>query len=313
MMVLQHADASKEEPSHSEILRGLVSNQKTAALRNPELNFEEALQLARAIVKAHLEQNIFPVPITDDLYPPLLKLISDPPGVLYVKGNISILKHIDAVAIVGTRTPTKGGVEVARKVASFFARSGYLVVSGLARGIDTAAHEATLTAKGPTVAVLGTGLDQIYPAENKPVAEHIISSGGALITEIPIGQRSFKAAFVRRDRIQSGMSLGIVAVQTDLKGGTMHTVRFALAQRRVVLCPKPLPREDGLQQYKGIWDLIHSGKAVPFQARDYPKVIARLEERKRELISALGSIRDADRSGHGGGPFQGTLGLLESF
>src|SRR5439155_8681582 len=125
-----------------------------------------------------------------------------------------------------------------------------------------------------------------YPAENRGLAERISSSGvGALISELALGKKSFRNAFVQRDRIQSGMSLAVVPVQTDLTGGTMHTVRFAELQKRLLLCPKPLVTEQGLKQYAGVIDLIQTRRARDFQADDYPSLLTLLEEQRQELLT----------------------------
>ncbi len=184
----------------------------------------------------------------------------------------------DSVAVVGTREPTERGLEVASRVARYFAEHGYTIIGGLAKGIDTAAHAAALEAGGRTIAVLGTPLDKVYPAENKGLAQRIVSQSGALVSELAFGQRSYKGGFVRRDRIQSGLSLGVIAVQTRADGGTMHTVAFAGRQKRLVLCPQPLASEADAPQYEGIWQILRSGTGHGFQADDYPTVMRLLTE-----------------------------------
>jgi DNA processing protein len=128
---------------------------------------------------------------------------------LYAKGESDLLKHPRTIAIVGTRNPTQEGVHVAYRLTQQWVRYGYVIVSGLARGIDTAAHKGALEAAGKTIAVLGTPLDTIYPAENKGLAEQIVKEGGLLLSELIAGQSGFRSAFVRRDHIQSGLSLRV--------------------------------------------------------------------------------------------------------
>ncbi len=248
-------------------------------------HWEKAISSAQEVILQHHEVGVVPVPITDDKYPPLLKLIPDPPPLLFVRGNLEALSLADTVAVVGTRNATDRGKEVASRIAKYFGKSGYVVVSGLAKGIDTAAHKGALEAGAKTVAVLGTALDQIYPAENRPLAERIASDSGALITELPLGKKSFKNTFVQRDRIQSGMSLAVVPVQSDITGGTMHTVKFAEAQNRLLLCPKPIANEKGLKQYAGILELIRTQRAREFQAEDYESLLTLLQEQKQKLLS----------------------------
>jgi len=249
-------------------------------------HWERAFSSAQQLVGRHLENKVVPVALTDARYPPLLKLIPDPPPLLFIRGNIETLSLADTVAIVGTRDATERGREVASRIAKYFGKSGYVIVSGLAKGIDTAAHKGALEAGARTIAVLGTALDQIYPAENRPLAERIANDSGALVTELPLGRKSFKNAFVQRDRIQSGMSLAVLPVQTDVAGGTMHTVKFAEMQGRLLFSPKPLESEQGLRQYAGIFELIRSGRTREFQGEDYQSLLALLQEHKTKLLSA---------------------------
>ena len=167
-------------------------------------------------------------------YPARLKEIPDPPPVLYVKGSI---KPTDerSIAIVGTRKATAYGREAALALASDLARSGITVVSGLARGIDTVAHRATLESKGRTLAVLANGLDRIYPAENASLAQEIIENG-ALISEHPLGVRPDAHHFPRRNRLMSGITLGTLVVEAGPGSGALWTVRYALEQNREVFC-----------------------------------------------------------------------------
>ena len=221
-------------------------------------HWEQAYSSAQEVISRHCEKKVFPVAITDSKYPPLLKLIPDPPPILFVRGDLETLSMADTLAVVGTRDATELGKAVAGRIAKHFGKTGYVIVSGLAKGIDTAAHKGAVDAEARTVAVLGTALDQIYPAENRDLAERIANDSGALIT-------SFRNAFVQRDRIQSGMSVAVMPVQSDITGGTMHTVRFAEQHGRLLFCPKPLASEQGQHQYAGISELIRTGRAREFR------------------------------------------------
>ncbi len=189
---------------------------------------------AQQIIKLSQQHNIHIISKESLYYPDSLSKISDPPVLLHIKGNIDILKK-DCIAIVGTRKPTEFGVNQAKKIGELFAKEGYVVVSGLAEGIDSAAHMGALEAKGLTVAVLAHGLDMIYPTKNKQLAETILNNNGALISEYPLGTRIFRNYFIDRDRIQSGLSLGVFVIETGIKGGTMHTVRFCETQKRILI------------------------------------------------------------------------------
>jgi DNA processing protein len=165
-------------------------------------------------------------------YPPLLKQIPDSPLLLYVRGDLKVLSHY-AVAVVGSRQPSAYGSSVAHRLAHDLAQRQLVVVSGLARGVDSAAHRGALEAKGKTVAVLGSGIDVIYPRENKKLAEEIARSG-AVISEFPLGTGPTPENFPIRNRIISGLSLGVVIVEAAEYSGSLITARLALEQNREV-------------------------------------------------------------------------------
>lgn len=242
------------------LLEEKVGKRSADSLRFHLDHWGDLYKEASALLETSAEQGIQAIPITSEAYPPLLKLTDDPPPILYAKGNIALLKHLHCVAIVGTRAPTERGKETAYAFAQRWVRHEYVVVSGLAKGIDTAAHQGALNAQGKTIAVLGTPLDKIYPAENKGLAQRIFNNGGLLLSELMVGQTGGKNAFIARDRIQSGLSLCVFPVQTTLDGGTMHTVHFAEKQRRFMICLQPTPEEASAKEYEGIWHLIHENK-----------------------------------------------------
>src|SRR5476651_1670863 len=165
----------------------------------------------------------------DAAYPKLLREINDPPIGLYRKGGYDFSQP--SIAIVGSRRTTLYGQSVAKKLGAELARLGFCVVSGLARGIDSAAHEGALSVGGKTAAVLGTGIDLIYPAENLSLYRQIEESG-AIVSEFPFGRRADKQSFAMRNRIVSGICEAIVVVESDVSGGAMITARFAGEQGR---------------------------------------------------------------------------------
>jgi len=168
----------------------------------------------------------------DDDYPGMLRQIPDPPLVLYVRGTLLGCDR-DAVALVGSRTATEYGRITAGKIGRDLALRGVTVVSGMARGIDTAAHRGALEGGGRTIAVLGTGIDRIYPAENRALAQEI-AARGALVTEFPFGSRPEKHHFPLRNRVVSGLSLGVVVVEAAERSGALITGALALDQGREV-------------------------------------------------------------------------------
>lgn len=170
-------------------------------------------------------------------YPALLGMAADAPFFLYVKGTLPLQ---NTLAVIGTRAPTPRGSVVASKIAGHFASSGVSIVSGLAVGIDAAAHVAALDAGGHTVAVLGHGLQTIYPREHAALAERILAQGGALVSEYPFGTPLVPRRLFERDRIQAGLSQAVVMVQSKPDGGSMHTAKAALRYGRRLYVPAPL-------------------------------------------------------------------------
>ena len=175
----------------------------------------------------------------DEHYPQRLRAIHDPPPLLFVRGSNDALLNERMAAVVGTREPTSFGCSVAEQVTAALAREGWGVVSGLAKGIDTVAHDVALKHGAPTVAVMAGGLDRVYPRENTRLAAAIVDWGGALIAEVPPGVPPRASSFVARNRLQTGLSVAVVVAQTGVEGGTMHTVRHAATQGRAVFCAKP--------------------------------------------------------------------------
>ncbi|HMJ91909.1 MAG TPA: DNA-processing protein DprA [Candidatus Acidoferrum sp.] len=190
----------------------------------------------------------------DETYPELLRQIYDPPILLYVKGE---LRNSDknGVAIVGSRQTTHYGIEVARKFGYQLGYVGVTVVSGGARGIDTAAHQGTLSAKGRTICVLGTGLNIVFPSENAELFERIASSG-AVVTQYPFNRNADKQSFAIRNRVVAGMTLGTVVVEANLTSGALITSNFANEYGRQVFA---VPGRIDSPRSKGCHELIKKG------------------------------------------------------
>ena len=190
----------------------------------------------------------------DPEYPRPLSEIHDPPLALYVKGNLQGGDR-HAIAVVGTRRPTHYGREQASRLAYGLAKAGMTVVSGLARGVDTEAHEAALKASGRTLAVLGGALDCMYPASNKGLADRIAASG-AVLSEFPLGRQPDKTTFPMRNRIVSGLSMGVVVVEAGARSGALITSAQALAQGRLVFA---IPGRVDVPSAAGCLSLIRDG------------------------------------------------------
>lgn len=199
----------------------------------------------------------------EDVYPPLLRQIYDPPIVLYVKGQLAA-RDGNAVAMVGSRHTTHYGQETARKLAYQLAYVGVTVVSGGARGIDTAAHQGALAAKGRTIAVLGTGINRVFPPENADLF-HRIADHGALVTQFPFNRPADKQSFPIRNRIVAGMSLGTLVVEADLHSGALITANMAVDYGRQVFA---VPGRIDSPQSRGCHDLIKKGAKLCEGAED---------------------------------------------
>ena len=199
----------------------------------------QALGTGRSVELAHEETakaaglGITLIAMDDDAYPARLRQIYDPPLVLYVRGNSAALLQ-PGIAVVGTRHPTPYGSGMAERLGCDLAARGLVIFSGLARGVDTASHRGAVSAKGKTVAVFGTGVDVLYPKENSRLADQILSSGGALVSEFPLGTFAAPQNFPIRNRIISGISLGVLVIEAAEYSGTRITARCALEQGRDV-------------------------------------------------------------------------------
>jgi len=203
------------------------------------------------------------ITINDTTYPESLRRISDAPLVLYVKGKI---KDTDkyAVAIVGSRLPTDYGLQVAEKISYRIASYGLTVISGMARGIDTIAHKGALMAKGRTIAVLGSGIDIPYPAENRGLM-NAIASAGAVISEFPLGTGPNKENFPQRNRIISALALGVVVIEAAVDSGSLITVGYALEQGKEVFA---VPGNITSVTSKGTNNLIKKGAKLVDSAEE---------------------------------------------
>lgn len=193
----------------------------------------------------------------DDPYPRLLKEIHDPPIGLYRKGGYTFTHP--CVAIVGSRRTTLYGQAIAKKFGAELARLGFCIVSGLARGIDTAAHEGALSVGGKTAAVLGNGIDIIYPPENLALYRRIETEGGAILSEFPFGRRADRQSFAMRNRIVAGMCDATIVVESDVDGGAMITARFAGEHGRLIFA---VPGRIDQNTSAGCHQLIRDGATL---------------------------------------------------
>ena len=217
---------------------------------------------ARSMIRAAAAAGVSILPLNHPEYPDLLRQISDPPPLLFVRGRLTPSDL--AIAIVGARSATDYGLSTARRLAAHLAGSRVLVVSGLAMGIDTAAHQGALSGGGRTVAVLGSGLGRIYPPENRALAERIADSG-ALVSELPMDSGPDAHHFPRRNRIISGMCRGTVVVEAGRRSGALITARLAVEQNREVFA---VPGSIHSFKSAGTHDLIRQGAKLVAHAQD---------------------------------------------
>ncbi len=210
----------------------------------------------------------------DPAYPPLLKEIPDPPPLLYVRGDVECLQA-PQIGIVGSRNPTPGGADTAYQFASHLSRAGLTITSGMALGIDAQGHKGALDGGGKTVAVVGTGLDRVYPAAHRELA-HRIAAQGALVSEFPLGTPPLASNFPRRNRIISGLSLGTLVVEAAAQSGSLITARLAAEQGREVFA---IPGSIHNPKARGCHALIRQG--------------AKLVETAQDILEELGALAAA--------------------
>ena len=234
---------------------------------------------------AYLESqtNLHCLTQSDALYPRLLREIPRPPPLLFVRGDPACLS-LPQLAIVGSRNPSGGGSENAERFAHYLAERGFAITSGLALGIDAAAHRGALRAGGRTIAVMGTGIDLIYPARHRSLAQEIIDAGGALVSEFPLGTSSHASNFPQRNRIISGLSGGTLVVEAAVQSGSLITASYALQQDREVFA---IPGSIHNPLARGCHQLIRQGATLVETAQDIVDQLAGLLSYKRQELRSV--------------------------
>lgn len=238
----------------------------------------DAIEKANNLLNQSNNLDIHSITPFDNSFPNYLKSIADPPVLLFYKGDISILESGKRVAIVGTRTLSPQGIIECKFVTKHFVDTGFVIVSGLARGCDTIIHKTCIENRGKTIAVLPCPIDEIYPSENQRLSETIVETGGLLMSEYPIGTTPRKYYFIERDRLQSGISQGVVVIETEIDGGTMHTANFAIQQKRILRCIEFHDDDIDIPQHSGNIELFNSKKAVGLKRENLLEFSNLLEE-----------------------------------
>jgi DNA processing protein len=264
-------------PTNLVELLNLVKKQGGRVALPDDATVTEAGEAASRLIASAQSERMSILTGDDDRFPKRLRGIPDAPVVLFAKGQVDVLNRAECLAIVGTRHPTPYGTEVATRVGRHAAERGFVVASGLAEGIDAAAHKGCLSARGATVAVLAHGLDRIYPANHEDLAHEIVESGGCLVSEYPPTTGVRRNQFVERNRLQSGVSQCVIVVETDVNGGTMHTARFAKEQGRAVACVRHSEAHSDMPQTQGNRKLLaDSGTTALASTEDMDKLLGRL-------------------------------------
>lgn len=242
---------------------------------------------ALSIIETGLRSGIRPIVYSSDDYPQSLRTIADAPVILYVRGSLEALALAPGIAVVGTRKATMHGITIAERVSSYIGDSGITVISGLALGIDAAAHEGALRSSTPTIAVLAHGLEKASPRANAHLADRILDHGGAWVSEHPIGVAARPEFFVQRNRIQVGLASASIIVEGEEKSGSMTQAEFCLRNRRVLAAVLPDPGGITTTQHLLPQMLVSSRGAFPIRSKeDYPTLVAMANAKKAELMSS---------------------------
>lgn len=287
-------------PTNIEEIREVFEKSKwhMKKLKIPE-SYEvyKAMESAYTIKKQCKEKGIKIITTLNKDFPEKLKVIKNPPVILFYKGNFECIKEDKAVAIIGSRMPTGHGRKAAEKLGYIFGKEGFVIVTGLALGCDEYAHIGGLKAKGRNAAALPCSLDNIYPKQNKRLAQEILNNDGCLISEYALGEEPFKGNFVERDRLQSALSKVVIVVETKKDGGTMHTANFALEQnKRLYCCVHPKQYLDTVQT-EGNRELLLYKKAFPLRNEEDIEDIKKVIKDKTIQIKRTDILEKAQQIG----------------
>ena len=245
---------------------------------------------AEELISKHSKNNIHCISIFNSRYPQSLRLIKNPPIILYAKGNISLLQDNLGVAIVGTRQVTPNGAIIAERLAKFLSSINWTVVSGLALGVDGHAHTGAYADKGKTIAVLASGLHKASPKKNEILADEILLNGGLWVSEHPIGVEPRKEFFVPRNRIQIGLSAGSIIIESNIKSGTATQADFCIESERPLFAVVPQYPDNPLGLLaEGPMHLVKDKGAIPIKSKaDYPHVVEILQKSANRIRALSG-------------------------
>lgn len=267
-------------PDFFEYLKGIYGTSKLP----DEKSWNKALQT----YDENISYSVQMIAISDPEYPKYLARIDSPPPVLYIRGNRSVLRDLPGVSVVGSREVTANGAIITQRISEYLAKNNWVIVSGLARGVDAIAHQGCLNVQGKTIAVLAHGLDEPQPKQNAELGYRILESGGAWVSEHPVGTAIEKRYFVQRNRIQLGLSAGSVIIEAGLRSGTMTQAGYCIKQRRPLFAVVPSTKENPLGLLcEGTLEMVEKMGAVPLKGKkDYPSMVALLSD-QRSLMHSL--------------------------
>ena len=264
---------------------GRLNKRIGKALAKPKA-WEEAVRRADRDMEAAGKLNARIICLLDDEFPRILKLTPDNPFFLYVRGQLA-QKTSRPVAIIGTRNPTEHGKIITKRITKFFVEDGWSIISGLAFGCDAIAHKTALELGGHTVAVLAHGLHTIAPKKHENLANRILDNGGALVTEYGFGIEPFPHQFVKRDRIQAGLARGVVMIQSNLGGGSLHASRAAIDYKRILAVAKPAELDVSRKEENIAANQVLSGENTKDK-----KILMKCKEEKLKHIFIIRSKDD---------------------
>ncbi|MCG8669892.1 MAG: DNA-processing protein DprA [Pseudomonadales bacterium] len=281
--------------SADELLKLGLSEHQIAAIHGFQMGVDPLLSKGVDADLAWLqEENSHVITFEDPLYPALLKTIPSAPPLLFVKGDVGLLNW-PQIAIVGSRQPTRQGLQNAKDFAKHFVREGFAVTSGLAMGVDAAAHMGAIAGNGPTIGVTAHGLDKIFPKRNRPLAAEMLNKG-AWVSEFPVGVVPRPNYFPRRNRIISGLSLGVLVVEAAVKSGSLITARQAIQQNREVFA---IPGSIHNPLAKGCHLMIREGAKLVEQAQDITEeLLPLLSYQQKQLNLSLESVETVQLKVH---------------
>ncbi|EDM1755567.1 DNA processing protein DprA [Salmonella enterica subsp. diarizonae] len=256
-------------------IHDLVESVNLTSILKNKLTVESLINAER-YYDIHRQYKIEIIPFGDKRYPLSLAMTPNPPAMLYIRGDVNILYEMPGVAIVGSRQVSRAGEEITKRVTSRICKSGLVIVSGLAIGTDTNAHQASLDAHAKTIAVLAHGLELAKPKQNAKLARDILENGGAWMSEYPVGRPAFKQSFVQRNRIQVGLSATSILIEAAKDSGTMTQADFAIKAGRPIFAvvPHKINNPLGLN-CEGNIQLVNNNLASPLRtSEDYDDLMA---------------------------------------